>query len=325
MSPKEIIAEAWHMTIRHKRILLPWGALEAFIVMIAAMLFVIYQGFVLTVFIQTGDSPTWESIMGTIMPIIGRFPGLTVTLLVLSCIYGVLWIVVPRVVTGALIGLAAKIHCGDEPKGGFVIGVFSFLPLLELAAAFVIIDGKTLFSAWSVLVRYMGAADVMLGTSIFLILIWCIAFVFHFLFMFAEEAIVIRKFGVFRSIGHSFKLVISYLGRVVLIAVLLLVIILRIILNAIVIFVIPAIIFGLGFLLTRFLPEIVSFGISGLIGITIALIASYFLGYVTVFKNAVWTITYLELSKEKELDVIEPEEVAEVTETPEESAETPKT
>ena len=60
-------------------------------------------------------------------------------------------------------------------------------------------------------------------------------------------------------------------------------------------------------MLARFLPEVVSFGISGGIGLLGVGVASYFLGYVTVFKHTVWTITYLELSKLKELDVIETE------------------
>ena len=60
--------------------------------------------------------------------------------------------------------------------------------------------------------------------------------------------------------------------------------------------------------------------------------ASYFLGYVTVFKHTVWTITYIELSKLKELDIIEApedvkkeeeiEEIKEGGESPQEDAET---
>ena len=34
---------------------------------------------------------------------------------------------------------------------------------------------------------------------------------------------------------------------------------------------------------------------------------SYFFAYVTVFKQTVWTITYLELSQIKDLDVIHEE------------------
>ncbi len=277
-------------------------------VMIAAVCFVTYQGFVLSIFFRTGELASWGSIVDSIRPFAAEHPALIITLIIIAVIYGILWVLVPRLATGAIIGLAAKIHCGDEPKGGLVLAIFNCLPLLELAAAFALIDGKTVFSLWSLLVRYMGATDVIFGTSIVLMLIWTTSFIFQFLFMFAEEAIVIRKMGVFRSIGHSFKLVISYLGRIVLIGILLLVIILRIILNAIVIFVIPATVLGLGFLLARFLPEFVSFSISGVLGMAIAVLASYFLGYVTVFKNTVWTITYLELSKERELDVIAPEE-----------------
>ena len=305
MTPRELIAEAWHITTEHKRKLLPWGAADAFILMIAAMSFMSYQMYVLGTFFRTGEIVSWRTVITNIAEFLDNSPTLIGILIAFTVIYGILWVLIPRLATGALIGLAAKIHCGDKPKGSLVLAVFNFVHLLELSAALVLIEGKTLFSFWSLLIRYMGAADAIFSTSAVLIIIWCVSFVFHFLFMFSEEAIVIRKMGVFRSIGHSFKLVISYLSKVVLIGILLLVIILRIIINAVIIFLIPSIVMGLGLLLARFIPHLVSFGISGSIGLVGMLFASYFLGYVTVFKHTVWTITYIELSKLKELDIIE--------------------
>ena len=332
MTPRELIAEAWHITTEHKRKLLPWGAADAFVLLFAAMGFMSYQVYVLSAFFRTGSSPSAREVFTELSNLLGNDQLLIGTLIVLTAIYGIFWLVVPRFATGALIGLAAKIHCGDKPKGSLALAVFNFMPLLELSAALALIDGKMLFSFWSILVRYMGADDIIITTSAVLVLIWCVSFIFHFLFMFAEEAIVIRKMGMFRSIGHSFKLVISYLSKVVLIGILLLVIILRIIVNAIVIFLIPSIVMGLGLLLARFMPHFVSFGISGCIGLIAMAFASYFLGYVTVFKHTVWTITYIELSKLKELDIIEApedvkkeeeiEEIKEGGESPQEDAET---
>ncbi|MEK7137330.1 MAG: hypothetical protein AAB853_03525, partial [Patescibacteria group bacterium] len=105
----------------------------------------------------------------------------------------------------------------------------------------------------------------------------------------------------------------SYLSKGFLIFVLFFVIILRIIVNALVILLIPTIVLGLGLLLARFLPDAMSFGISGGLGVLLLLFASYFLGYVTVFKHTVWTITYMELSKLKDLDIIELKTTVETT------------
>jgi hypothetical protein len=44
--------------------------------------------------------------------------------------------------------------------------------------------------------------------------------------------------------------------------------------------------------------------IATLVGFILTFIAAYFFTYLHVFKQAVWTIMYMELMKEKEIDVI---------------------
>ena len=85
---------------------------------------------------------------------------------------------------------------------------------------------------------------------------------------------------------------------------LLFVISLRILLNVAVIILIPAIILGIVFVLSVFLSTFLTWLIGGTVGIILVGIASYFFGYLHVFKQTVWTITYLELKKHKDLDVI---------------------
>jgi hypothetical protein len=63
--------------------------------------------------------------------------------------------------------------------------------------------------------------------------------------------------------------------------------------------------FGIGFLLLFFFSPVVSYSIAVTIGVVLVFVASYFFGYLHVFKETVWTITFLELKKHKELDVIE--------------------
>ena len=83
------------------------------------------------------------------------------------------------------------------------------------------------------------------------------------------------------------------------------VIILRILANVLMLILIPGIAVGIGFLLTRFMPAVVSYSIATAIALIIITFASYFFAYLEVFRQCVWTITYIELSKLKELDVIE--------------------
>ncbi|MEK7137210.1 MAG: hypothetical protein AAB853_02905, partial [Patescibacteria group bacterium] len=181
MSPREIIAEAWAITRKYRRVLLPWGIIDAFTLSIYATVFATYQGYVLWFFFRGQESPSW---LGTIEMVINTFsehPAFTGVMVILGILYALLWLTIPRLATGALIGLAAKIRSGDEPRGGLVLGVFNFFPLLELAVALGLIGGKTIFSAWSVLVRTIGEGPIIpLATSLLLVL-WLLSFVFHFL------------------------------------------------------------------------------------------------------------------------------------------------
>jgi hypothetical protein len=109
---------------------------------------------------------------------------------------------------------------------------------------------------------------------------------------------------VFAAIGQSFKLIVSYLSHIVFLVLLMLVISVRIVINTVLLLVIPALAIGLGMLLFLILPAFLSILIASLFGFALLVLASYFLAYLHVFKQTVWTLTYLELSEEKDLDII---------------------
>jgi hypothetical protein len=70
------------------------------------------------------------------------------------------------------------------------------------------------------------------------------------------------------------------------------------------ILIVPGIVIGIGVLLTQFLPTVLSYSVGTVVGLILVAIASYFFAYLTVFRQTVWTITYLELSSLKDLDII---------------------
>ena len=131
-----------------------------------------------------------------------------------------------------------------------------------------------------------------------------VSMILKFFFSFAEEAVVTQKLGIFHAIGRSNKLIVSHLSHIVFLLLLLFVISLRIIVNAIMVVLIPAIIIGLGLILTTILPTTLSYIIAGLVGMVLVVAASYMFAYILAFKSTVWTLTYLELIKHKDLDVI---------------------
>ena len=129
MTPREIIAESWLITTKHKNKLLFWGALDAFILMVSAMIFVMYQSYVLGAFFRDGETASWKTVIEVISTPLQGNTAIMITLIVLVAIYLILWTVIPRFATAALIGLSAKIHCGDEPKGGVVLAFFNFFAM----------------------------------------------------------------------------------------------------------------------------------------------------------------------------------------------------
>ena len=204
---------------------------------------------------------------------------------------------IPSLCTGAIIGLAAKAYRKEDVKGGLVLGLYNFFPILVFREFFLLSHFTTVFVIWSFILRYGGDDASLKLTAMFLLfIIWIFTSLLHFFASFAEQGIVIRKAGVFSAMGRSFKLILSYLSHVLFLFLLLLIISLRIFINALLAFLIPGLVIGLGLLLTFILPQILSYVIASVVGIVLLLFLSHFLAYLHVFKQTVWTLAYEELS-----------------------------
>ncbi len=231
--------------------------------------------------------------------------GVFVTIATIFIIMLVVEVFFPHMAVGAIIGLAAKSYKKEELRGGMVLALYNFLPIFVARELFFFAKGTTVITIISLVLRY----GELKGFSItILVCLFVFSNILKFLASFTEEAIVIRKLNVFNAMGKSFKLVISYLGHVVFLLILVFVISLRIFINAAMFLLVPGIVLGVGLLLASFLPPILSWSLAIVAGFLLILLASYFFAYLEVFRQTVWTITYLELSSRKELDVIEEEQ-----------------
>jgi len=300
MTPREIIAQAWTIT-RKERSLRRWGFASAFFETLRDVELLLYQTYFMYWYLK-GISVGWlsvEMLFFDSMPF-WLFVSITAFLIILIP----LELFVPTIATGSIIGLAAKSKKGEEVKGGLVLGLYNFFPILEVHGLFVLSSITTVTTAISMMVRY-GQGDLRYWMIGVVAVLWVVAALFHFFASFAEEAIVIRKKGVFAAVSDSFKLIVSHLSHVMFVLILLFVISLRIIINAVMVLLIPGIAIGLAFLLALFLSPQLSYLIAGLVGLLLLLGASYFFAYLHVFKQTVWTLTYMELSSRKELDVID--------------------
>lgn len=300
MTPREIIAQAWAITKKEpslRRWAFTSSLLETLlsIKLIGYQVFFAYKYFLLHE--TTGFFDVELMIIRTWPPWISAIViGLFILLVITE------WFM-PHLCLGAIIGLAAKSHRKEPVRGGLVLGLYNFFSIFAIHEFLTLSSVSLLITAVSLSLRYIDGSMQRLIITMFLIF-FGVSLILKFFFSFAEEAVVTQKLDIFHAIGRSYKLIVSNLSHIVFLLLLLFVISLRIIVNAIMIVLIPAIIVGLGLLLATILPDALSYTIAGIVGVVLIVAASYMFAYILAFKSTVWTLTYLELIKHKDLDVI---------------------
>jgi hypothetical protein len=305
MTPREIIAQAWAITTREPS-LRRWAFTASLLEMLFSLKLISYQMyFAYEHFYAGGEAGFFdiEVYLYNVLP-----PWLFFTIAIIFILMVVIEFFIPHLCQGAIIGLAAKSFRREEVKGGLVLGLYNFFPIFAIHEFLTLSSFSLLVTMSSLIVRYVEGFLVRFTIGMAIIL-FCASLILKFFFSFAEEAVVIHKLGIFAAMGRSFKLIVSHLGKIVFLLLLLFVISLRIIINAIMVILIPGIIVGLGLLLTFILPPVISYSIAALVGIALIIGASYMFAYIHAFKTTVWTLTYLELIKHRDLDMFDDEKI----------------
>lgn len=300
MTPREIVAQSWAITTREP-LLRRWALFSSVLETLLSLKLLSYQlYFVYEQLYKGGEAGFFdiELYLYHALPF-----GVFLAIMIAFILLVVVEFFVPHICLGAIIGLSAKAYRKEPMKGGLVLGLYNFFPIFALREFLTLSSISTLITISSLILRYVDGPLGMYGIAIVFAL-FCFSLLLKFFFSFAEEAIVIQKLGIFHAMGRSFKLIVSHLGHIMFLLLLLFVISIRILMNAIMVVLIPVIVLGLGLLLTRILPAAVSYTITTLVGVALVAASSYFFAYLHAFKQTVWTITFLELSKHKDLDVI---------------------
>ena len=300
MTPREIIAEAWNITSSEPQ-LRRWAYASSLLeTMLNVKLLFTQAYFAYAYFYGHSEAGFFdiEIMIWNFFP-----PAVAISILLSFVLLVVVEFFAPHLCLGAIIGLAAKRAKGEDVKGGLVLGLYNFFSVFTIHEFLILSSVPTAITVISLILRYIDAPLKMFSVT-FVLILFCVGNLQKFLFAFAEEAAVIEKRGIFDAIGRSFKLIVSHLSRIMFLYLLLIVISLRIAINAVMIVLIPAIMLGFGFLLTFFVSQFVAVIAAVILGFILIAVASYFLGYILAFKQTVWTLTYMEFMKEKDLDEI---------------------
>ncbi len=301
MTPREIIARAWTIT-REQRGIRWWGYTSSFFETLLHLKMLMYQTYFFWSYFIAGNAIGFFEIEGIIFRSVPFpvFAGVVTFFLILI----VIELFVPSFCLGAVIGLGAKAHRKEKMEGGCVLALYNFFPLFVLKEIVILSSLSIAITFTSIILRYGGSPSMVTFLLSALWLLWLFSVILKFLMSFSEEAVVIRKIGIFEAMGRSFKLIISHLSKIVFLLVLLFVISMRIIINAVMALLLPALVIGFAFLFSTFLSGTVTAILTILIALILVALSSYLFAYLEVFKQTAWTITFLELSKLKEMDVI---------------------
>lgn len=300
MTPREIIAEAWAITTKEPS-LRRWAFTSSLLETLLSLKLIgyqVYYAYSLYFLDKHGGFFDFEILLFKALPfwLASIIVGIFILMVIIEFF-------MPHLCLGALIGLAAKSYRKEEVKGGLVLGLYNFFPIFAIHEFLTLGSLSLLVTSLSFILRYSEGTmrSIAMGMIIFF---FVISVILKFFLSFAEEAVVTQKMGIFAAIGRSFKLIVSHLGHVVFLLLLLFVISLRIVVNAIMVVLIPGVILGVAMLLTTIMPEAISYSIAAFVGLGLVVAASYMFSYIHAFKTTVWTLTYLELIKHKDLDHI---------------------
>jgi hypothetical protein len=221
---------------------------------------------------------------------------------IVAIIAAIIYFFYPTFAQGAMIQIIARKRNNQEVRllDGVSYGLKSFLPLFEYHLMVKGFSLTAMITEVAFVMRNMGTGALKIFVPIFGFIAF-IGLILSLLFTYVELFVVVDRKNIFQSMKRSMSLVVTHWQHTFLILILLMLIGLRIIFNIILVLVIPIVIFlGIGLFASVALGYIGWF-IAGTITLVGFYISGVLGGTLSVFTNAVWTFTFLELTATDEL------------------------
>ncbi len=304
MDYKQIIADSWRYTQNRKKVVRWLGVFPAIFTTTGSVATILYQFFAFkssALFNETEGSFFFD-VIDFIITFIKEHLSLTFPLVIVFIIALLIYLLLPTLAKAAVMQIIAREKHGQPATVGTGLrqGMMRFLPLFEYHAIIKTFSIMFILVEMSFAIRNLGLDFFMLFLPIFIVFL-VIGLVLTLLFTYADFYIVIDEKGIFESMRMSAKTVVMNWKHTFLITILMLIIGVRVIIQAILVFLIPvAIIVITGYVAIVAAP-IVSILIGSLVGAVGMIVAAYINGAVDIFSYSVWTLTFLEITSEKEL------------------------
>lgn len=304
MDYKRIIADSWKYTQSHKKVVRWLGIFPAIFTTTVSIGTLLYQFFSFKssyLFNEEEDSFFFD-VIGFIWTFITTHLSWTVPLVIVAIIGGLIYLGFPTIAKASVMQIIAREKNGQDVSlgTGLRYGVLRFLPLFEYHAIIKTFSFMFILVEMSFAIRNLGLDFFMLFLPVFVIFI-IFGLALTLLFTYADFYIVIDGDGVFESMKKSAKTVVMNWKHTFLITILMLIIGVRVIIQAILVFLIPVLIIVITGYVAIIAAPFVSILIGSLVGLVGLVIAAYINGAVDIFSYSVWTLTFLEITSEKEL------------------------
>ena len=298
---KKIVARAWNLVIRHRKILFSLGFWPSFFSIFISGFWIFYQiqAFRFSTIFSDGQTHFTFELIAEIWKIVSQNTVIFSVSLVLLLVILIGYFLIPIICRGAIISLISQAAQEKEPKNGIPNSIFNFLQLFELNALKSGMSLKIFFTEFSFAIRNLGIGSItiLLPVFSFFALLGILA---NFLLSFALPAVIIKKQNFSGSIATSTRVVLENIRQTFFLMFIIFLIELRVIFNFLIFLSLPFFfISATGFFATAFSQNL-GFFLGGMIFLILAILLAYLTGILFVFSEAIWAIAFLEFSKKSE-------------------------
>lgn len=312
MDYKAIVKDAWVLTTHNRKLFWYWAFVPALLSIIVGMTYFGYQVMSFSfspIFNESagGEHASFlKELIIWILNLVEQNTSEGILLVTMAAIIFLLNMFFPTFCKVALIQLTARIKNGQPTSmiDGITYGALGFLKLFEYHMIIKIFGFVTIITEAMFVLRNLGwTAFKFLVVPFILFLIF--GLILALFLTYTDYYIVIDEVGVIKSMGKSMKLVILHWRHTILLLILMVLISARIIVNIMLVLLVPSLIFLAGGLIATITLAQIGTIIGAIVGIIALFFAAYFTGILEVFANAVWVLTFLQLTEEGEISARE--------------------
>ncbi len=297
---REIVAEAWHLTIEHRAKLFRYGFVPSFFSILVTAMYVYYQvqAFRYSPLFSDGKEHFQIAIARDLL-------GFTTqsTLVFSLSLFAVIvlligWYFAPMLCRAAIVQLVTQARNGEKVERGFSSSLLRFFPIFQISLLKRSLAPFSFLTEFGFVARNLTGGIMLIAPLLFFFGV--IGLIFLFFASFTTQVIMLKGEGFAGAIKISFQTVLQNFGQTFKIMLLFLFVELRVILNVLIVLFLPIALVGLTGVFASMASQTVGIVIAGLVLLALIFIAAYLTGILFVFSEAMWTIAFLHFSENQD-------------------------